>query len=168
MNNDKAKAEILDKCSQSVECLARGKVLDLVGTLDAAQTSPVTASAELQDIADDIEQSDGIALMLTGTSKQLGIRRTAMVIAALRAAGHAPTPRITGATDIVDEAACLIWAELCPGMVMGDADRTYYENAAKAVLALSSTIQKCDGCDGHECDNGCAYPGAVSPPEGKS
>lgn len=42
MNNDKAKAEILDKCSQSVECLARGKVLDLVGTLDAAQTSPET------------------------------------------------------------------------------------------------------------------------------
>lgn len=44
MNNDKAKAEILDKCSQSVECLARGKVLDLVGTLDAAQTSPETST----------------------------------------------------------------------------------------------------------------------------
>lgn len=41
-------------------------------------------SVNLQDIADDIEQSDGIALMLTGTSKQLGIRQTAIVIAALR------------------------------------------------------------------------------------
>ena len=46
---------------------------------------------------------------------------------------------VTGASDIVDEAACLIWAELCPGMVMGDDDRPHYENAAKAVLALSST-----------------------------
>ena len=46
--------------------------------------------------------------------------------------------RITGATDIVDEAACLIWSELCPDTVMGDEDRPYYEAAAKAVLALSS------------------------------
>src|ERR1700728_1316484 len=45
--------------------------------------------------------------------------------------------RIEGAGDIVDEAACLIWAELCPGMVMGDEDRTYYEAAAKSVLALA-------------------------------
>jgi hypothetical protein len=42
MNNDKAKAEILDWCSQRVECLARRKIIDEVGTLDAAQTSPVT------------------------------------------------------------------------------------------------------------------------------
>jgi hypothetical protein len=39
---------------------------------------------ELSDLADEIEQSDGIALMLTGGSVQLGIRRTAVVIAALR------------------------------------------------------------------------------------
>ena len=51
----------------------------------------------------------------------------------------AKTPtRVTGATDIVDEAACLIWSELCPDTVMGDEDRPYYEAAAKAVLALSS------------------------------
>jgi hypothetical protein len=45
--------------------------------------------------------------------------------------------RVTGATDIVDEAACLIWSELCPDTVMSDEDRPYYEAAAKAVLALS-------------------------------
>lgn len=56
------------------------------------RTSPETEISELQDIADDIEQSDGIALMLTGTSKQLGIRRTAMVVAALRRPGVAQTP----------------------------------------------------------------------------
>lgn len=39
---------------------------------------------ELSALADEIEQSDGIALMLTGGSVQLGIRRTAVVIAALR------------------------------------------------------------------------------------
>jgi len=54
----------------------------------------------------------------------------------------AKTPtRITGAADIVDEAACLIWSELCPDTVMGDEDRPYYEAAAKAVLALS--IEEC-------------------------
>ena len=47
--------------------------------------------------------------------------------------------RVTGASDIVDEAACLIWAELCPGMIMGDDDRQHYENAAKAVLSLTPT-----------------------------
>lgn len=40
--------------------------------------------SELDDIADEIEQSDGIALMLTDGAVQLGIRRTAVVIAALR------------------------------------------------------------------------------------
>ena len=49
--------------------------------------------------------------------------------------------RVTGATDIVDEAACLIWSELCPGTVMGDEDRPYYEAAAKAVLAIA--VEKC-------------------------
>lgn len=39
---------------------------------------------ELNALADEIEQSDGIALMLTGGAVQLGIRRTAVVIAALR------------------------------------------------------------------------------------
>lgn len=67
-----------------------------------------------------------------------------ILTAAFETAGHAPTQRITGATDIVDEAACLIWAELCPGMVMGDDDRQHYENAAKAVLALTSTVGKPD------------------------
>jgi len=47
--------------------------------------------------------------------------------------------RITGAADIVDEAACLIWLELCPDTIMSDEDRTHYEAAAKAVLALSAS-----------------------------
>jgi hypothetical protein len=55
--------------------------------------------------------------------------------------------RVTGATSLVDEAACLIWSELCPDMVMGDEDRPYYEAAAKAVLALSPSrgeiIEEC-------------------------
>lgn len=55
---------------------------------------------------------------------------------ALKAVAPAQPQRVEGATDIIDEAACLIWAELCPGMVMGDEDRSYYEAAAKAVLAL--------------------------------
>jgi hypothetical protein len=29
-------------------------------------------------------------------------------------------------------------------------------------LSDTSTFRPCDGCDGHECDNGCAYPGAVA------
>jgi hypothetical protein len=41
-------------------------------------------TAELDALAEEIEQSDGIALMLTGGAVQLGIRRTAIVVAALR------------------------------------------------------------------------------------
>ena len=47
---------------------------------------------ELNDIADEIEQSDGIVLMLTGTTRQLGIRKSAMVVAALRATTAAAQP----------------------------------------------------------------------------
>lgn len=46
--------------------------------------------------------------------------------------------RVTGCINQVEEAACLIWAELCPGMVMSDADLPHYEAAAKAVIALSA------------------------------
>jgi hypothetical protein len=46
MISDKAKAAILDKCCQKVDCLARGEVIDLEGAADLHQsTSPVTASA---------------------------------------------------------------------------------------------------------------------------
>ena len=53
--------------------------------------------------------------------------------------GAAQPSRVTGACNQLEEAACLIWAELCPGMVMGDDDLPHYEAAAKAVLALPST-----------------------------
>lgn len=46
--------------------------------------------------------------------------------------------RVSGCTNLVEEAACLIWAELCPGMVMGDDDLPHYEAAARAVLNLQA------------------------------
>jgi len=55
----------------------------------------------------------------------------------LYAAPPASPLRVTGAISLVEEAACLIWSELCPGMVMGDDNIPRYEAAAKAVLALS-------------------------------
>ena len=75
-----------------------------------------------------------------GSARLLGNVRAADIARACSEAIAALT-RITGATDIVDEAACLIWSELCPDMVMGDEDRPYYEAAAKAVLAL--LIEEC-------------------------
>lgn len=79
--------------------------------------------------------------------------------------------RITGASNQVEEAACLIWAELCPGLVMGDDDLPHYEAAAKAVLALPPPkgepsqewdAGKCGSCDGSgnaTCDaRGCKEP----------
>lgn len=53
----------------------------------------MTEKQELLDLADEIEQSDGIVLMLTGYTRQIGIRRTASVIAALRAAAPSHHPR---------------------------------------------------------------------------
>lgn len=49
--------------------------------------------------------------------------------------------RVTGCVSLVEEAACLIWDELCPGMVMGDSDLPHYEAAARAVLALPHPAQ---------------------------
>jgi len=72
-----------------------------------------------------------------GSARLLGNIRASDIARACSEAIAALT-RVTGATDIVDEAACLIWSELCPDTVMGDEDRPYYEAAAKAVLALSS------------------------------
>jgi len=37
----------------------------------------------------------------------------------------------------------------------------------EAALAMTSTHQPCPGCDGHDCDDGCAYPGVVTRPERK-
>ena len=71
-----------------------------------------------------------------GSARLLGNVR-ALDIARACSEAIAALTRITGATDLVDEAACLIWSELCPDTVMGDEDRPYYEAAAKAVLALS-------------------------------
>jgi len=71
-----------------------------------------------------------------GSARLLGNVRASDIARACSEAIAALT-RITGAADIVDEAACLIWSELCPDTVMGDEDRPYYEAAAKAVLALS-------------------------------
>lgn len=92
MNNDKAKSDILDWCSQSVECLARRKVIDLVGTLDAAQSSPETERAEVVRLLRTAnvtinEQWEGS----TGYISESEAGRLADAIAAL-SAGHAPTP----------------------------------------------------------------------------
>jgi hypothetical protein len=89
--------------------------------------------------------------------------------AAIRSSAVGAGARITGASDIVDEAACLIWSELCPGLIMGDADRPHYENAAKAVLALQSEpVQPLSKCT---CPYGvfdpCEYCLASEPPAGK-
>lgn len=46
-----------------------------------------------------------------------------------------------------------------------DENCPYCENRspiAAAIRALAS--KRCDGCDGHDCDNGCAYPGALPYP----
>lgn len=55
MTIEAKKAEILDWCSQRVECLARRKVLDLVGTLDAPQSS---SSVSADDLADALQKAD--------------------------------------------------------------------------------------------------------------
>jgi hypothetical protein len=46
MNNDKAKAAILDKCCQKVDCLARGEVIDLEGVPDLHQRSSPETETE--------------------------------------------------------------------------------------------------------------------------
>ena len=66
-------------------------------------------------------------------------KASSMAEAAIDLLGAQPASplRVTGAIDLIEESACLIWSELCPGMMMGDDDIPHYEAAAKAVLALS-------------------------------
>lgn len=66
--------------------------------------------------------------------------------------------RVSGCTSQIEEAACLIWDELCPGMVMGDADLPHYEAAAKAVLTLSSTQIETDKANQKLPDNPARTP----------
>ena len=68
-------------------------------------------------------------------------KKSAVEVRPLYAAQPASPLRVTGAINLVEEAACLIWSELCPDMVMGDDDIPHYENAAKAVLALASPLR---------------------------
>jgi hypothetical protein len=85
-----------------------------------------------------------LGLSLHGTIAReivASFRRQIIAVAAHEAvtAGLAPTPAVTGARNKIEEAACLIWSELCPGMIMGDDDLPYYVAAARAVLALADT-----------------------------
>jgi len=56
---------------------------------------------------------------------------------------HMPSPDthaaevelVEGAANDEEAIACLIWAQMCPGIVMGDDDLPYYLNAAKAALS---------------------------------
>lgn len=45
--------------------------------------------------------------------------------------------RIEGTCSLVEEASILIWCELCPGLIMGDDDRSHYEAAAKASAMIA-------------------------------
>lgn len=48
---------------------------------------------------------------------------------------------IQGASSELDAAACAIWAELCPGLVMGDEDYPRYTAAAKAALEAAKAYR---------------------------
>lgn len=88
-------------------------------------------------VGDDWDDGAGRIADAILADKALLLRKHAEEIERLH--GVAQPSRVTGASNQVEEAACLIWAELCPGMVMGDDDLPHYEAAAKAVLALTST-----------------------------
>jgi len=103
---------------------------EAIAALNPNQSQPVSLLLRRLEIAqqDCMDDGQAAAAILLQDAR-------AAIIASLSPA------RITGATDIVDEATCLIWSELCPGTVMGDEDRPYYEAAAKAVLAIA--VEKC-------------------------
>jgi hypothetical protein len=67
--------------------------------------------------------------------------RDAQLFVAERSPDGEAASGAAGCLNQVEEAACLIWTELCPGMVMGGADLPHYEAAARAVLALRSLAQ---------------------------
>ena len=89
---------------------------DMLAHLNAPE--PVAEREVLLALADEIEQSDGISLMLTNCTIQIGIRRTAIVVAALRAA-PASNPQEAGLANALRQ-----WK--CPGC---DGSGKYQQNA---------------------------------------
>jgi hypothetical protein len=101
MISDKAKAAILDKCCQKVDCLARGEVIDLEGALDASQTSPVTVSELATRLLDFIDNEGPEAKAWQPISE------TAAALRAALAAGLAQRP-----AQSIDELAAEITEEI--------------------------------------------------------
>jgi hypothetical protein len=61
-----------------------------------------------------------------------------------------------------EDIARVIWSRFAPGHRESWEDETHkaeYMDTAKQIMSLGAP---CVGCDGHECDDGCAYPGAAN------
>jgi hypothetical protein len=103
MISDKAKAAILDKCCQKVDCLARGEVIDLEGALDASQTSPETGGR-----LGLIQRLERVRLALREDKWMNGAEVITDAIAEIsRSAGHAQRP-----AQSIDELAAEITEEI--------------------------------------------------------
>jgi hypothetical protein len=159
MNNDKAKAEILDWCSQRVECLARRKVLDLVGTLDAAQTSPETARvtgswtnnqeliALCMDMLGDIpgETLDQRVEKLVGWHLELQLlhgnevnRSLSLEMDLNQCRDHAPTPAVHDIREALD--GLLAWTGATRFGISDAEERMAFEDDLKIAQKLSASL----------------------------
>jgi hypothetical protein len=65
----------------------------------------MTSAQTMLELADEIEKSDGLVMMLSPGPRQLGIRKSAMVVAALRTASErltAGTGELEAAIEVLD------------------------------------------------------------------
>lgn len=92
-------------CDHEQACHTSPPAIELDGGVREAIAEPSVLNA----LADEVEQSDGLSFLLTGCTRQLGIRRSALVVAALRQCALAvPKPERAAANEDVDADA--LWA----------------------------------------------------------
>jgi hypothetical protein len=89
MISDKAKAAILDKCCQKVDCLARGEVIDLEGVPELSQTSPEFETARVALCERLVKYSDDVACIAVHRNLANDLREAEALITLLADAGHA-------------------------------------------------------------------------------
>jgi hypothetical protein len=143
MISDKAKAAILDKCCQKVDCLARGEVIDAEGVPDLHQSASPETESETKErlrLANYIE---------TAWPQFINSDEKSLIVSALR--DHAQRPPLP---QIVQRALD-VWSSdqyrsvMLPGL--GARTCGKIAEALAAVLSDTSTDREVEWCQPRDC-----------------
>jgi hypothetical protein len=142
MISDKAKAAVLDKCCQKVDCLARGEVIDLEGAPDLHQsTSPVTETdSEVAGLIERLENwNHGCKTMVVSETIDT-LRRLSQKVANYRGYAQTGQQRMAELRGALEFLFNTKWKSVDKDNMEFEGRVTCYQlDRARAVLADTST-----------------------------